>query len=362
MSIQPSDHMTGMLRHPRRAPREFALFGALATATYLIWFGMVHAPGFRIHPDALSWGAAFDLTITVPFAYWLLVVRRGKASLRSMLWVIALSVLGAKLLLPHSHPAFLPWVRLATAPIELAVVVLAVSRMRAAARVSKAADGDDVLTQLQSTFAVLLRNATAGRALGHEIASFYYAFGRRRTPIPSADAATQRRFAAAPPFASSLFLAVLGILTIETVVLHLLVAQRSNGLAWLLTALSVYGVIWFVGFQRSCGQRVSVLSPDALVLRIGFRCDATILWEDVASVRLLTWRDLPARAPDYLDAAKPSDPNVLIEFHRPVRVEGVYGIARTATRVGVRLESPEMFVSRVAVTASVPFLRCRSNS
>ncbi|MEO8946720.1 MAG: hypothetical protein ABI338_09480 [Gemmatimonadaceae bacterium] len=352
MSIQPSDDMTGMLRHRRGTPREFAWFGALATATYLIWFGMVHAPGFRIHPDALSWGAAFDLTITVPFAYWLLVVRRGKASLRSILWVIALSVLGAKLLLLHSHPAFLPWIRLATAPIELAIVVLAISRVRVARRVNPPDSDDDVLTQLQSTFAVLLGNAVAGRALGHEAASFYYAFGRRRTPIPSGDAATQRRFAAAPPFAGSLFLAVLGILTIEAVVLHLLVAQRSNSLAWLLTALSVYGVIWFVGFQRSCGMRVSVLTPAALVLRIGFRCDATIPWKDVASVRLLTWRDLPARAPDYLDAAKPSDPNVLIEFHSPVRVEGVYGIARTTTRVGIRLELPEMFALLVATRAS----------
>jgi hypothetical protein len=352
MAIHRSDHTTGTLPHHHRTPREFAWFGVLAMATYLVWFGMVHASGFRIHPDALSWGAAFDLTITVPFAYWLFVVRRGKASLRSILWVIALSVLGAKLLLPRSHPAFLPWIRLATAPIELAIVVLAIFRVRAARRVNPPDSDDDVLTQLQSTFAMLLGNALAGRALGHEAASFYYAFGRRRTPIPSADAATQRRFAAAPPFARSLFLAVIGIFTIETIVLHLLVAQRSNGLAWLLTALSVYGVIWFVGLQRSCGQRVSVLSPDALVLRIGFRCDATIPWEDVASVRLLTWRDLPARAPDYLDAAKPSDPNVLIEFHSPVRVEGVYGIARTATRIGIRLELPETFASLVASRAS----------
>ncbi len=263
-----------------------------------------------------------------------------------LLQVIALSLLGARLVLSSSGLAFLPWAGFALIPIELAVVVLAARRVRAARRGNTT--GGDVLTQLQSSCTMVFGSAIAGRAAGHEIASFHYAFARAPAPTSKVGAATENRFAAAPPFASSLFAAVLGVGTIETTVLHLLVVQHSSRVAWFLTALSIYAVIWLVGYQRSCGSRVSTLEPGALVLRVGLRCDATVPWDNIASVRLLTWRDLPGPMAGYLDAAKPSEPNVLLEFRHSVRVEGPYGIPRSATRLGVRFESPEPFVAEVA--------------
>ncbi len=344
-----------MLRAGRRTYRELVGFGALTTVVYLVWIAMVHSSKFDVHPDALSWGAALDLTVTVPLAYWLLVVRRARASPRSIVAVVALSVLGARSLLPSGHAAFLPWVRFATVPLELAVIMLAVSRVRVARRASATHDtlDDDMLTQLQSTLAVILGNATAGRALGHEVATFYYAFGRQRTTAPNAESVTDTQFSAAPPFATAVFLALIGVIAVESAVLHLLVSQRSSSFAWILTGLSVYSAIWLLAFQRSTVLRLSVLRANALVLRVGLQCDATVPWDDIASVRTLTWRDVPARAAAYLNAAKPSTPNVLIQFHHPVRVEGPYGIPRTVTQVGMRLERPEEFVSLIAARVSI---------
>ena len=344
MSIQQGRHVTEAPRDNRSASREFAWFGAVTAAIYVIWIAMIHTSRFAIHPDILSWGAAFDLTVTVPFVYWLLVVRRDKAPVRSILAVIALSLVGAKLLLPSGHAAFLQMARFATVPVELGILIFAIHRVRVARRVNPVHDAD-TLTQLQSTLTAILGNGTAGRALGYEASSFYYAFANRPSATHDADPLEDMRFAAAPPFATSVFVALLGIIAVETVVLHLLVAMHSSTVAWILTGLSVYGIVWLVSLQRSFCQRFSEIGPHALMLRIGLRCDATVPWTNIASVRLVTWRDTPPSSPEYLNAAKPGEPNILIEFHDVVRIRGPYGISRNVARIGAHLERPEAFVS-----------------
>jgi len=345
MTKTPGDHGS--------ASREFAWFGAVTATIYVIWIAMTHTSRFDVHPDLLSWGAAFDITVTVPFVYWLLVVRRGRARGRSVLAVIALSVVGAKLLLPSGHTAFLQMARFATLPIELAILILAIHRVRVARRMCPVREAD-VLTQLQSTLKAIVGNGAAGRALGYEASTFYYAFADRPSAMRDAEPLREVQFAAAPPFATAVFMALLGIIAIETAVLHLLVAMRSSTVAWILTGLSVYAIIWLVAFQRSFSQRFSEIGPAALILRIGLRCDATVPWTNVASVRLVTWRNTPPIRPDYLNAAKPGEPNILIAFHDLVRTEGPYGISRMVTQVGVHLERPETFISHVAARASWP--------
>jgi hypothetical protein len=55
----------------------------------------------------------------------------------------------------------------------------------------------------------------------------------------------------------------------EAALVHLLVARWSVTVAWILTALSVYGAVWLVAVARSFSLRPVLLTGDELIVRAG---------------------------------------------------------------------------------------------
>src|SRR5438105_10310942 len=94
-------------------------FAAIALAIYVIERAIVASGAIDRNPAIISAAIAFDLIVVVPFLYWLFVVRPRVVSLRTLLPVVLLSLLGARLLLPAEHRSFVPVLRWLLAPLEI---------------------------------------------------------------------------------------------------------------------------------------------------------------------------------------------------------------------------------------------------
>ena len=323
-----------------------AWFAALAALVYAVEITLVHSPRFAARPDLLSGAVAADLLITVPALFWWLMIRPGHASWRALLAVVALSALGARLVLPAGHRDVVGLARFATAPFELGLLAYAVVYTRRAlqwASAGGARAGADVADVLERALVAVLGDRLPARMLAAETATLYYAL-RRGGSTPRPDAAAFSHHGARP---GAMLWGLSMVVLVEAGVLHLLLGGSHPAVAWGATFLSAYSVLWLVGHARAMAARRTVLEPDALVVRVGLRLAARLPLAELRAVERVTWRTKPARGAGYLDAARPLDPNVVLTLRAPKAVTVALGLRRDAARIGLRVDDPDRFVAAV---------------
>src|SRR5580765_4750398 len=93
---------------------------------------MARTRAFLRAPDLVAWGTTFDLCLTIPILYYFWVVRRRRAHPASVIPVFALGALAARFVVPRPYQDFLRALAPLGSALELVVLVLIVSRVRAA--------------------------------------------------------------------------------------------------------------------------------------------------------------------------------------------------------------------------------------
>jgi hypothetical protein len=200
----------------------------------------------------------------------------------------------------------------------------------------EALDALDAAERIEGAVCRVLGANVVARGLAAEITTVHYAFFARRRPVPPGAHVVAQRAGRSPALAWGLAL----VIAVESAVLHLWLAPNHPALAWTLTALGIYSLLWIAGQVRALGSRESVIADDALVLRVGLQLTARLRREQIASAERLDWRTVPLRARDYLDAARPGEPNVLLTLRAPTAVTTALGLRRSVTRIGLRVDDP----------------------
>jgi hypothetical protein len=136
---------------------------------------------------------------------------------------------------------------------------------------------------------------------------------------------------------------------VEGVVVHLLAARWSEVAAWILSVLSVYGVIWMVGDLQAIRLRPTLVTPDALHVRVGVRWNVTLPWSEIESIEPRGRAPFPHRAPGHLRATPMGEPTFIVTLRRPTRVAGPYGITKTVTRIGIAVDDAQGFAGAVRI-------------
>src|SRR5213596_214538 len=105
------------------AARPWLQFLLVAAAVVAAETVVLASRAFIGHPDVMSFAVAFDICLGLPFAWWLLVVRRGAAPMRTMLRAAVVSI-GLCAFLLQCNLRFLPL------PFELGAIILVVLALR----------------------------------------------------------------------------------------------------------------------------------------------------------------------------------------------------------------------------------------
>lgn len=134
--------------------------------------------------------------------------------------------------------------------------------------------------------------------------------------------------------------------------MHLVVAAWSEIAAWVLTALSAYGLIWIAGDWRASRLRPVTLEGDHVVVRAGLRWTAHVRLADVRAAAAPDWRRTFGSEAGEVNTALFGAPSVVLELDDEVPVVGPFGVRRRARRIGVALDDPDSF--RDAVAAADP--------
>lgn len=230
---------------------------------------------------------------------------------------------------------------------EVALVSIIVWRVARAIRKSRAARAE---TQAQDAFYRLRSAARAtfpfrrvADAIGYEMAVTAYAlFGADRKLALPGRAFSYHRKNGYGAIVSGLMIAMIA----ETAGVHLLLVHfRHPRIALLLTVLSLYGTLWFLGDYQAARRRPIRIEADRLAIRTGLRWNL----------------DVPFAAIDRLERADPlkpfqkgrgairatlfGAPLFVLHLREPLVADGPYGRLARVERVGFTVDEDEEFLA-----------------
>ncbi|MCJ8191660.1 hypothetical protein [Sphingomicrobium aestuariivivum] len=134
----------------------------------------------------------------------------------------------------------------------------------------------------------------------------------------------------------------LGLQVVELGVVHLLLMQWSETVAWVMFALTMAGILWFVALIKSIRLKPVLLTDSGIDVRHGLLVDLHVPYDAIA--RLGESFDVETlKQSDTINCALMSAPNVTMTLARPVAMTGMLGNQRQVMRIALRLDAPELF-------------------
>lgn len=327
--------MTGPLM-TRRARLHLFAFALLATGIYAAEVAIVRMRWQR--PDLVAIGVMLDLIVVVPLVYWFLAVRRGGWPRLSVVPVVLLGILGAALLLPQDRGLLREVVRILAIPYEIGLISWIAVRTRRALRHTPG-DGD-TLERIRAVAGDVLPSRGVAEAIAFEMAVVYYALlSWRRRPAEGFTCYRKSGYGA-------IVFALLLMMAAEGIPAHILLLRWSPVAAWVLTALTAYGALFFLADWRAMRLRPTLLDGDGLRVRIGVRCTVTVPRERIAAVH----RKRPPGSEPYIRASLPGPMPLWIELTEPVIAKGPYGMEKWARWISLTVDDPEGFRQALELT------------
>ncbi|HEU4451810.1 MAG TPA: hypothetical protein VFR81_02085 [Longimicrobium sp.] len=312
-------------------------FGVLAAAVYATAAAVVASPLFVRAPEVGAGAVTFDLLVTVPFFFWLLVIRRTGLPWISIVPFFLLSLAAASLVLPDDSQRYLALARMAVVPAEIALLAYAAFRVRAF--LGRGIDsGGDVLAGIRGVLREMIPARPVADVAAAEVALVWYALLSWRAQPEVARGEMAFTAHEASGLGGMVGALVVGCV-IEALGVHLLVARWSPATAWALTALTAYGIVWLVGLARSVALRPTTLGPGGLRVRVGVLWEMAIPVDRISAVTPGT-AESPGR--DTLKAALLTTPRLTIDLSEEMEATGLYGQRkRGITRIALYVDRPK---------------------
>lgn len=138
----------------------------------------------------------------------------------------------------------------------------------------------------------------------------------------------------------------IGLQLIELAVVHLLVSLWNETVAFVLLAISAWGLIWLVALMKSFRLFPVLLGSDALHVRSGTIVDVRIPLSMIVPIKQpVDAERLKAKAT--LNLAIMSSPNVCVHLSESVKYKTFLGREKSVDLIALRLDEPGPFVAEL---------------
>ncbi|MEM1178930.1 MAG: hypothetical protein AAGM22_11345 [Acidobacteriota bacterium] len=329
--------------------RRFAAFSLLTSGIYAVAAHLSSSLESIAGADAawVAWGLTLDLVVVVPSLYWFLVVRAGGPRL-PVIPITVLSLAAAGAIVPSQYHQALGALELVAFPLEITFVGFLFWKVH---RLVTGAHGAvDVSAELRRMTGKMLGEGRVSKIVASEATVFYFALAAWRRRAPETGVGELRVTHDRLALYNTFFWGILIAAVAELVGVHFLVMRWSEAAAWVLSALSLYGLAWLVGDFRAVRLQPSSVARGVFSFRLGLRWSVDIDISNIARVQALTpaQRSEIRDRQDVLSAVLMGEPNRLLVLKEPVTVEGLYGMTRRVDRIALTIDDPAAFEAAVS--------------
>jgi hypothetical protein len=293
------------------------------------------------HPRALELGVALDLTVVSALLAWWMLRRELGWSVGALIPLFFGSLLTARLALPPQFESILRPMDLLAVPLELLALGWLMVKAHAARKawVEAGCHGlQDAGDRLNDSAREALGPGRLTDVFATELTVLRYSLLSWREPAPaeSGTLSYHRRSAY-----GAIVVAVILASAAEIPAMHLLLGLWSKPVAWVFTALGIYGVLWVVGDWRACRLRPVRVEHGTLRIRFGLRWRVDVPMGHILTVRAATGAERAQRRSVDLRLALPGTAWTRIELDHPVTAVGMYGLRRRVRTLGLGVDDPE---------------------
>lgn len=134
---------------------------------------------------------------------------------------------------------------------------------------------------------------------------------------------------------------------IELVVVHFLVSLWSEKAALVLSAISIWGVIYIVALIKSLRINPVLLSDVGIRIRAGNVIDKFILFEAIGTIETSVSSE-QAKDKTTLNAAIFSHPNIILKLKQPISRRTFFGKTSKVQAIALKLDEPSEFLRVVS--------------
>lgn len=231
--------------------------------------------------ESISFGILLDLLITIPLIY-LFVIWKKQIPKFTVAYVFVAGIFIAKFLLPNSQQDLIKQVQYLVIPlIEIGILGIVLYKMRAISLQFKSSDELDFFNRLIIACQEVFPKRVA-KILATEISMFYYLFDFSKNQKIKPNQFTYFKRSGIKMVLSVFLFLIL----IETIVVHILISNWNESIAWLLTFISAYTLIQILAIMRSMSKRLISVDLDSktLHLKYGIGCQTDIPFNQLSSI------------------------------------------------------------------------------
>lgn len=307
---------------------------------------VAQSPLFTENPDQLALAITFDLLISTPVIYFL-IIRKSNIPNTTVVFVFILGIVVASIILPTEHQFYLSLVKTWFLPLlEVTIITYVIVSIRKAFKKIRQNQEStpDFFTAAKKASESIVPNKALSTAFATELSLFYYGFINWKTRELG-----ELEFSYHKSTSTRMVLGVFFFLIIiEAVAVHLLVQNYSTVAAWILTILSIYGCVQILGILRSLSKRPIAIEKDGIILKYGIMNETRIPFEQIVAIMEQT-KDLDKEdGLLFLSPFKDMEGlSVLIEVDRTMDLSGFYGFKKTFTRIALYLDEPKSFIEKL---------------
>ncbi len=147
-------------------------------------------------------------------------------------------------------------------------------------------------------------------------------------------------------YLTPMLITIVVLQVIELSVVHFLLMLWSPTVAWVLFALSVWGVVWTLALIKSFRIYPVLVTGDHVRVRSGMIHDFAVPLSAIADVkRAFTSEELEAKS--VLNLAILSAPNISLRLAQPITIPSFFGGEREITGVALRLDDSAAFLAEL---------------
>lgn len=325
-------------------PKHLITFG-VPGVIMLIMIWLARSVWFNTNPEALSIGITFDLLLTAPLAYYLLIRKTDVPNITVIPFIIVEVVIGT-LILPTEHQYYLGLVKRWVLPVvELSVMGYVFYNVRKAILSFKKQQArvPDFFTALQDTCDKILPQSVVMPVVT-EIAVFYYGLVCWKKRSPKENEFTYHQHSGTVV----VLLVLLLLVAAETFIFHILLSLWSSTVAWVFTVLSIYSGVQLFGFLKSLSKRPYLIEGTQLKLRYGILSEAVIDLNNIQAIEISSQETKIDEETRRLSSLGPLEShNVIIRLKEKSIWYGLYGTKRKFRTLLLFVDEAENFRNSV---------------
>lgn len=322
----------------------YTLIFGVPLCIIIVLIGVVNSSVFSTHSAIMAIGVTFDLLLTMPLAYFLLI-RKTTIPKTTVVPFLIVGLAVGLIVLPAKHHYYLEFFKTWLLPIvEVFLLVHIIYKVRKAIKQFK--EQKQITIDFYTTLQ-LVCNASFSKLpamfLVNEIAIFYYGLIYWKKRELEANEFSYHKGSGTP----MLLIAFILILGIETFVLHVLVEKWSIVAAWVLTSISVYSGFQIIGLLKSLMKRPIYIDNGRLYLRYGILSEATIALNTIKSVELST-KDIDKEKVRKLSPLGDLEShNLIITLKKEATLHGLFGAKKQFTVLALYVDDKQCLKNKI---------------